>query len=232
MSSEVREAVRLKVVDAVDLPTELRAALRPGEVVRDPQGRQRRLPRYFYEVPSHAAAGAVNLTAHFSLNEFILTDLRETPVLHGWPRYIPCAVQVLAFYLEQFRSAVGASVHVAVNGGYRSPAHQYAHDATLHMWGTAADIYRIGSTILNSQETIEKFNAIAEAVSDEIHVLPWGHQLGTSVDDHVHIDVGFLTLVPREISDDAAEQPQEFRPRFAFQERRSHERRRDWEPEG
>lgn len=231
-SSEVRESVRLKVVDAVDLSPELRSVLRPGEMVRDLQGRLHRLPRYFYEVPSHEAAAAVDLTSHFSLNEFILTDLRETPVLQGWPRYIPCAVQILAFYLEQFRAAVGASVHVAVNGGYRSPAHQFALDATLHMWGTAADIYRIGSTILKSQETIEKFNAIAESVSDEIQVLPWGHQLGVSVDDHIHLDVGYMTLIPREISDDTAEQPQEWRPRFAFEERRSRDRRRSEEPEG
>ena len=225
MSSEVEPGLRLKVVDALDLPAEVREVLRPGEILRDPDGHIHRLPRYFYEVPSHEAAGATALTAHFSLNEFILTDLRESAVLQRWPRYVPCAVRVLAFYLEQFRAAAGASVHVTVNGGYRSPAHRFAHDATLHQWGTAADIYRIGSIILRTQEVIEKYNAIAESVSDEIRVLPWGHEIGASVDDHLHIDIGYLTLVPREISDDPAEQPQEFRPRFAFEDRRTGERR-------
>ena len=39
--------------------------------------------------------------------------------LQQFPRYVPCAVRILSFYLEQFRSAVGASVHIAVNGGYQ-----------------------------------------------------------------------------------------------------------------
>jgi hypothetical protein len=34
-----------------------------------------------------------------------------------------------------------------------------------------------------------------------------------------------MTLTPREISEDRMEQPQENRPRFAFEERRSKDRR-------
>jgi hypothetical protein len=43
----------LKVVDAFDLDDELRTLLKPGEMMRDAQGRRHRLPRYFYEVPDH-----------------------------------------------------------------------------------------------------------------------------------------------------------------------------------
>ena len=215
----------LKVVDAFDLDDELRTLLRPAEMVKDEKGRRKRLPRYFYEVPSHEIAMRTRLTHHFGLNEFILVDLKEAQRLQQFPTYLPCAVRMLAFYLEQFRAAAGASVHIAVNGGYRSPAHKMSHGAAPHMWGTAADIYRIGSTILKSKETIEKFNDIAEGISDDLHVLPYGHVTGASADDHLHIDLGYITLIPREISEDRMEQPQESRPRFAYEERRRKERR-------
>lgn len=215
----------LKVVDAFDLEDELRTLLRPGEMVKDEKGRRHRLPRYFYEVPSHDVAMETRLTPHFGLNEFILVDLKEAQRLQQFPAYVPCAVRTLAFYLEQFRAAAGASVHIAVNGGYRSPAHKMSHGATPHMWGTAADIYRIGSTILKTKESIEKFNEIAEDLSDDLHVLPYGHVTGAAADDHVHVDLGYITLIPREISEDRMEQPQENRPRFAYEERRRKERR-------
>jgi hypothetical protein len=210
----------IKVVDAFDLDDELRSILKPGEMLRDTEGRRHRLPRYFYEIPSHEAATSIRLTPHFGFNEFILVDLKESPRLEQFPRYIPCAVRLLAFYLEQLRNAVGASVHIAVNGGYRSPAHKMATDATPHIWGTAADVYRVGTTIIKSKETIDKFNAIAEDVSDDINTMPY-----TTAEDHVHIDLGYATYIPREISEDRMEVPQESRPRFAFEDRRKTDRR-------
>jgi hypothetical protein len=215
----------LKVVDAFDLDDELRTLLRPGEMVKDEKGRRHRLPRYFYEVPSHDVAIQTRLTHHFGLNEFILVDLKETQRLQQFPTYVPCAVRMLAFYLEQFRVAAGGSVHIAVNGGYRSPAYKMSPAATPHMWGTAADVYRIGSTILKTKESIEKYNEVAEDLSDDLHVLPYGHVTGSAADDHVHVDLGYITLIPREISEDRMEQPQESRPRFAYEERRRKERR-------
>ena len=215
----------LKVVDAFDLDDELRSVLKPGEMIRDAQGRRHRLPRYFYEIPSHDAAMSTRLTPHFGMNEFILTDLKEHARLQRYPRYVPCAVRLLAFYLEQFRAAAGASVHIAVNGGYRSPSHKLAQNASPHLWGTAADIYRIGSNILKTPDAIGKYNELAEDLSDEITVLPYGHVTGQNADDHVHLDLGYVTLVPREISEDRMEQPQESRPRFAFEERRRKDRR-------
>ena len=125
----------------------------------------------------------------------------------------------------QFRTAAGGSVHIAVNGGYRSPAHKMAIDGSPHMWGTAADTYRIGSSILKTKELIDRFNDVAEELSDDVVVMPYGHETGKTVDDHVHIDLGYLTVIPREISEDRMEVPQEHRPRFAFEERRKRERR-------
>ena len=223
--SESANPQALKVVDAFDLDDELRSILRPGEMVRDSQGRRHRLPRYFYEIPSHEVAMQTRLTPSFGLNEFLLVDLKEAPRLQQYPRYLPCAVRILNFYLQQFRAAVGASVHIVVNGGYRSPAHKLSNDATPHMWGTAADVYRIGSNILKTQDLIEKYNEMALDLSDEIFVHPYGHKTGSNSDDHVHIDLGYVTLIPREISEDRMEQPQESRPRFAFEDRRGRERR-------
>lgn len=213
----------LKIVDAFDLDDELRSILRPGEMVRDARGRRHRLPRYFYEVPSHDAAVEIRLTQHFGLNEFVLVDLKEHPRLTNWPRYIPCAVRTLAFYLQRARETIGLSMHVAVNGGYRSPAHKLAVAATPHMWGTAADLYRVGTTIVNDEETIGRFNAALSEMSDDFYVMPYGHEVGRA-DDHIHVDIGYVTLVPREISEDRMEVPQQ-RPRFAFEERRSRDRR-------
>ena len=219
------ETTKIKVVDAFDLDDELRSILRPGEMVRDAQGRRHRLPRYFYEIPSHEAATSIRLTPHFGVNEFILVDLKEAQRLQGFPKYVPCAVGLLAFFLEQFRAAVGASVHIAVNGAWRSPQHRLSLNATTHMWGTAADVYRIGTTILKTKEMIEKYNDVAQDLSDDVQILPYGHDTGRTADDHVHIDLGYITLVPREISEDRMELPQENRPRFAFEERRRRERR-------
>ncbi len=215
----------LKVVDAFDLDDEMRSILRPGDMVRDGKGRRHRLPRYFYEIESHEVAVGLGLTTHFGLNEFMLVDLKEAPRLQQFPRYVPCAVRVLAFYLEQFRALAGASVHIAVNGGYRSPGHKMAINASPHMWGTAADVYRIGTNILKTRELIERFNELAQDLSEEITVLPYGPATGDNADDHVHIDLGYITLVPREISEDRMEQPQESRPRFAFEDRRRRDRR-------
>jgi len=94
------ETQLLKVVDAFDLDDELRSLLRPGEMVRDAQGRRHRLPRYFYEVESHEAARKMRLTPHFGLNEFTFVDLKEATRLQQFPRYVPCAVRLLAFYLD------------------------------------------------------------------------------------------------------------------------------------
>jgi hypothetical protein len=213
----------LKVVDAFDLDAELRSLLRPAEMAEDRDGRQHRLPRYFYEIPTHEAARQIRLTPHFGLNEFLLVDLKEAPRIRSYPRYVPCAVRTLAFYLERLREVTSASLHIAVNGGYRSPAHKLSPGATPHMWGTAVDLYRIGNVVLRDQAAIETYNRVAEEMSDELYVMPFGHEVGRA-DDHMHLDLGYLMLVPREISEDRLESPQQV-PRFAFEERRRGDRR-------
>ena len=213
----------LKVVDGFDLDPDVRGLLKPAERVEDKHGRRHHLPRYFYEVPTHQAAVEIRLTPHFGLNEFLLVDLKEASRLRQYPRYIPCAVRVLAFYLERLREAVGAHVHIAVNGGYRSPSHRLAVGASPHMWATAADLYKIGQTVLRERASIETYNRVAEEISDDLWIMPYGHDLGQA-DDHIHLDLGYLTVVPREIGEEPFEAPQG-KPRFAFEERRSGDRR-------
>lgn len=213
----------LKIVDAFDLDDELRSILKPGEMVRDREGRRHRLPRYFYEIASHEEATGIWLAPNFRLNEFIQVDIKETPRLQEYPRYIPCAVRVLAFFLQRVRETIGLSMHVAVNGGYRSPAHPMAAGATCHMWGTAVDVYRVGTTILREEESITKYSRIAEDVSDDLRASPYGHTDGY-VDDHIHLDLGYVIVTPREISEDRMEVPQES-PRFAYEDRRRSDRR-------
>jgi hypothetical protein len=213
----------LKIVDAFDLDPEVRSLLMPQEMAEGRDGRRHQLPRYFYEIPSHEAARGVRLTTHFGLNELLLVDLKEAERLRTYPRYVPCAVRVLAFYLERLREAVGAPVHLAVNGGYRSPAHKLAVGATPHMWATAADLYRIGSHVLNERDTIERYNRVAEDVSGDLWVMPYGHEIGRT-DDHIHVDLGYVSVVPREMGEDRSELPQDA-PRFAIEERRRADRR-------
>src|SRR5918998_4761548 len=127
----------LRVVDACELGESYRSLLRPGEILADREGRARRLPRFFYEVDTWQTALDVKLTSHFSLWEFINIDLREAEPLRIFPRYVPCAVALTAAYLELFREKVGTYVHVAANGGYRSPAPAATTSASTHNWATA-----------------------------------------------------------------------------------------------
>ena len=102
----------LRVVDGLGLPPDYRKALRPGEEWKDVNGFPRQLPRYFYEIPSWDSAMKVELATHFLLWEFIQVDVREAPPLRTFPRYVPCAITLLAVCLERFREAVGTLVHI------------------------------------------------------------------------------------------------------------------------
>lgn len=186
----------LRVVDALTLPPEYRKALRPGEEWKDSTGRTRQLPRYFYEVPSWDSAMKIEISSHFLLWEFIQVDVREAPPLRTFPRYVPCAITLLAVCLERFREAVGTFVHISANGGYRSPAHQQNRGKTPHNWGTAADIYRVGDTYLNDEKSIAKYAALAESLGPQVFVRPY-----LEGDDHLHIDLGFVTVTPPEMNE-------------------------------
>ncbi|HVF72138.1 MAG TPA: hypothetical protein VM940_11080 [Chthoniobacterales bacterium] len=184
-------------VDGLELSEGHRQALRPGERVTDSDGRVRHLPRFFFAVPSWEEARSLRVATHFSLSELITVDSRENDlVLRTFPHHVPCAILALARYLEHFRREVEAPVFVSANGGYRSPAHRLDRGPSLHHWGTAADIYRVGDTYLNDERSIARYASIANSLGGEVHARPY-----VGGDDHLHVDLGFLTLVPRECSE-------------------------------
>ncbi len=191
----------LRSIDGLNLPREYRALLRPGEPEADWHGNVHRLPRFFYEIGSWEEALGLRLAPHFTLAELMLVDCREARLLLShFPHYVPCAIALLAAWLEHFRREVDAPVFISANGGYRSPAHQISGAKSTHAWGTAANIYRIGDTFLSDARSIEKYRAIAASLSPVAFVLPYGSEPGQT-DDHLHIDLGFATLIPRECSE-------------------------------
>lgn len=185
----------LPLLLADDLPGEVRQVLRPGQTLQDRSGAARVLPSSFLRVDSWAQALETRLSPSFALWELIGVDVREAPALRSFPRYVPCALLLLAAGLELFRLEVGTYVHVAANGGYRSPGHALSRHASRHCWGTAANIYRIGDTYLDSREEIEKYAAIARRVIPGVWVRPYGQEDGQA-DDHLHIDLGYTVFDP------------------------------------
>ncbi len=191
----------LRPIDGLRLVEEYRALLRPGESEAGATGTVHRLPRFFYEIGSWEEAHEVRLAPHFTLAELMLVDCREARLLLSqFPHYVPCAILLLARFLEDFRREVDAPVFISANGGYRSPAHQIGGARSIHAWGTAANIYRVGDTFLNDVRSIGRYGAIAVSLSPAVFVRPFGSERGQT-DDHLHIDLGFASLIPRECSD-------------------------------
>jgi hypothetical protein len=191
----------LKIVDAKELEEPFKTLLRAGELVTDREGRLRKLPRFFYRVDSWQTALTTRLTEHFSLWEFINIDIKEAEVIRTFPRYIPCAVSIMAAHLQLFRQAVGTYVRIATNGGYRSPAHALSNNISPHLWATAANIYRIGDEYLDKKEAIERYAEIAKRVIPGAWVRPYGFSPGQT-NDHLHIDLGYVTVLPNHFSEE------------------------------
>ena len=190
-----------RAIDGLKLPAEQRALLRPGESESDSHGNVHYLPRFFYEVASWQEAHEIRLAPHFKLAELMTVDCREAePLLREFPHYVPCAIVLLAGFLEDFRREVDAPVFVSANGGYRSPAHRLGGGKSIHAWGTAADIYRVGDTFLDDTRSIERYGAIASSLNRAVLVRSFGSG-AEETDDHLHLDLGFLTLIPRECSE-------------------------------
>jgi hypothetical protein len=192
---EMSMADGLTPVDALELPDEYRRVLRPGEELEDRNGIHHSLPRWFLRVDSWQEAMDTRLTEDFMLWEFIGVDVREAPELRSFPRYVPCAVLMLATALQLFRNAVGTYVHIAANGGYRSPGHGLTRHASRHCWGTAANIYRVGDDWLESRALIDKYAAIARRTVPGVWIRPTGEADGQA-DDHLHLDLGYTATEP------------------------------------
>lgn len=190
-------SLSLPVVDGLAIGAPHRSLLMPGALVRDPRGRARRLPRFFYFVDSWATALNTRLTPHFALWEFMDVDIYEPLPIRTFPRYVPCAVTVLAAHLEVLRCEVGLPVKIAANGGYRSPSHGRSRPESTHSWATAVNIYRIGDDYVDNREAIERYGALATAVLPAFRGRRFGSDRG-GADDHLHLDLGYVISVPPE----------------------------------
>ena len=190
------DASALPIVDARRLDPERRAALRPGELVLDETGASRRLPSFFYQVDSWQVARETELAPNFGLWEFMEVDLHESAVLRAYPRYSPCSVLFLAAVLSQLRQHLNQPMWISANGGYRSPSHGRSRTASTHAWGTAVNICRVGDEWLDTQAEIEHVAGIATRVVPAFWARPFGDGIGFN-DDHLHLDLGFATFVPR-----------------------------------
>jgi hypothetical protein len=200
-------ALDLEVVDGRTLPADVQAALRPGALVRAADGVVRRLPRFYYVVPSWERALEVTLAPGFELWEFVHTDVREAEALRGFPRYVPCAVTLLAASLSVLRAHLGTTVRISANGGHRSPAHERNGGVlTPHSWGTAADLVRVGATWLDDAEATEGVREAVRAVLPGAWTCPFGEGPGHTA-DHLHLDLGYVTLDPPGHSPDADAKP-------------------------
>ena len=191
----------LPIVDAFELDETRRVILRPDQLLADRQGRARRLPRFFFEVDSWQTALETPLTDHFQLWEFMVVDVREAQPLRIFPRYVPCAVSLLAQNLELLRQTLGTFVHIAANGGYRSPAHRVTDHASLHCWATAANIYRIGDDFLDTEEKITRYTRLVRRALPAAWIRPFGPERGQA-DDHLHVDIGYVLVTPRDAASD------------------------------
>lgn len=191
----------LRPIDGLCLAEEYRVLLRPGESEAGANDTVHRLPRFFYEIGSWDEAHEIRLAPHFTLAELMLVDCREARLLLSqFPHYVPCAIVLLARLLEDFRREVDAPVFISANGGYRSPAHQIGGAKSIHAWGTAANIYRVGDTFLSDAKASGKYRAVAASLSPAVFVRPLGREKGET-SDHLHIDLGYVRLTPRECSE-------------------------------
>ena len=191
----------LRPIDGLRLAEEYRALLRPHESEAGANGTVHHLPRFFYEIGSWEEAHEIRLAPHFTLAELMLVDCREARLLPSqFPHYVPCAIVLLARFLEAFRREFDAPVFISANGGYRSPAHQNGGAKSIHAWGTAANIYRIGDTFLSDTKSMEKYRMIAASLGPAVFVRQFGREKGQT-SDHLHIDLGYVRLTPRECSE-------------------------------
>ena len=191
----------LRSIDGLRLSEEYREMLRPDESEAGANSTVHHLPRFFYEIGSWEEAHEIRLAPHFTLAELMLVDCREARLLlNQFPHYVPCAILLVARFLEAFRREVDAPVFISANGGYRSPAHQIGGAKSIHAWGTAANIYRIGDTFLSGTKSMEKYRTIAASLGPAVFVRPFGREKGQT-SDHLHIDLGYVRLTPRECSE-------------------------------
>jgi hypothetical protein len=181
--------------DVTELSSEHQAVYAPLAQLVTRDGAKPEFPSRFYEIASREHALATRLSANFVLAEFLHVDLHEHPIASAYPRYIPCAASLLAAHLQVLRDELGTYIHIAANGGYRSPSHALSTHASTHSWATAANIYRIGDDYLDTEEKIRKYAEIVRRVLPHVTIREYGHGVAEA-NDHLHLDLGYTDFNP------------------------------------
>jgi hypothetical protein len=104
---------------------------------------------------------------------------------------------LLATALSALRHQLKQPIWIAANGGYRSPAHGRSRPASTHAWGTAANVYRVGDEWIDTPDAIERIASASARAVPALWARPYGDGAGFN-DDHLHLDLGFATFVPRD----------------------------------
>ena len=147
----------------------------PGARCSMTQGHERKLPRYFYEIPTWNAAMELQLSPSFALWEFIQTDVREAAPLRGFPRYVPCAITLTALCTRAVpRSRRHVRAHRARTAAIARRATRRVETRRRIRWGTAVNIYRIGDIYLDDREAIERYAALARQELPGAWTRPFG----------------------------------------------------------
>ena len=106
----------LEEVDGLKLDDGLRRILRPGELMRDRDGRLRRLPRFFYRIPSWEVALETPLSPHFEVWEFLKAEdnlerptevFGELKLLQMLEQFFDRAIYYAAVGYEQAKQGTG-----------------------------------------------------------------------------------------------------------------------------
>ena len=186
----------LPIVDGLELDAPVRSLLMPGVPVRDSHARLRRLPRFFYAVESWNVALETQADAAFrDVGVHGRRSVRAgaaAPVSRATcrapsrrsPRISRCCASRSA---RRFTSPPTADIDRRRTAS-RSPG-------SPHCWGTAANIYRIGDRVSRRARRDRKVRgardrSAAGAARAAVRAGPG------CVDDHVHLDLGYVTAVP------------------------------------
>ena len=188
----------LPIVDGFELDAPVRSLLMPGVAVRDSHARLRRLPRFFYAVESWNVALETQADAAFrdvgvhgrrSLRAGAAAPVSALRAVRGHVARRASRGAARADRIVRFTSPRTADIDRRRTAN-RSPG-------SPHCWGTAANIYRIGDLYLDERDAIEKYAALAIGLLPALRARPYGPGPGC-VDDHVHLDLGYVTAVPAE----------------------------------
>ena len=151
----------------------------PAASLSDAQGQAHQLPRYFYEIPSwDVADGAAALGALRAVGVHPHRRARSRAAAHVSALRAVRDHAAWRSASSSFAARCGTYVHIAANGGYRSPAHALTVHATPHAWGTAVNIYRVGDTMLDEREALEHYAGVAYKSMPGVYVRPFGNDAG------------------------------------------------------